>query len=285
MYASDLRGVGRLDPISGVIQQFLPVEGDANSLPSFAVLDLAIDKQNALWLGTDVALVRFDPVTYSVTSFDHSDGLENDFISSVVCTPDGMVWMSTHSGISSFDPQKKQFVKYSEKDGLSNFSYYTRSVYFSKEGVLYLEEKWCNYLHLHNTSESTPRSCFFHPYLGTCKTVGYYMGWEVNSSWAIRTDCLRWNTEFILQSESRPICLLDWRMHEIGWSGSSRKSFFRSVPGHYVFALKPSWWHVGQKGVSIPSISHLRSCTRRVRWLPSHWSQDCLVGSLSEKSY
>lgn len=140
-FASDVRGLGMLDPETGMMQQFLPAEGDPHSLPSYSVLDIAIDQHNILWLGTDVALVKFDPVSHRMNSYDRSDGIENDYIASVVCTADGMVWVSTHSGISSFDPVKKVFVNYGQKDGLSNYSYYNRGSFYSSDGVLYFGGK------------------------------------------------------------------------------------------------------------------------------------------------
>jgi ligand-binding sensor domain-containing protein len=140
-FASDLRGLGMLDPVSREMKQFIPVEGDANSLPSFSVIDLDIDQNNMLWVATDVALVRFDPVTYTMTSYDRNDGFNSDHISSVICLPDGKVWVSTHSGISCLDPEKNEIVNYSEKDGMSNFSYYRRSKLYTTNGMLYFGGK------------------------------------------------------------------------------------------------------------------------------------------------
>gem|GEM_PF-6745129 len=140
-FASDLRGLGMLNPGTREMKQFIPVEGDTNSLPSFSVVDLDIDQNNMLWVATDVALVRFDPVTYKMTSYDRNDGFENDHISSVVCLPDGKIWVSTHSGISCLDPVTNEIVNYGEKDGMSNFSYYRRSKLYATNGTLYFGGK------------------------------------------------------------------------------------------------------------------------------------------------
>ena len=140
-FASDLHGLSVLDQASGMIKEFLPVEGDSTSLPGLSVLDIAIDEQQILWLATDVALVRFDPLSGKARSYDRSDGLENDYISSVICTEEGMVWVSTHSGISSFDPADARFVNYSKGDGLANYSYYTRSKFLDDDGTIYFGGK------------------------------------------------------------------------------------------------------------------------------------------------
>ena len=140
-FASDLNGLCRLDPGSGEIIQFLPQPGVLSSLPSRSVLDIDVDSDGLLWLATDVALVRFDPVSFEMKTFDKNNGLANDYIASVICTPDGMVWVSTHSGIAEYDPVRDVFVNYDASDGLSNFSYYTRSKYVSDAGVLFFGGK------------------------------------------------------------------------------------------------------------------------------------------------
>jgi ligand-binding sensor domain-containing protein len=140
-FASDLHGLTMLNPVSGVIRQFMPVKGDSHSLPSISVLDIAVDQNNLLWLATDVALVRFDPENFSMTLYDRSDGLANDYISAILCVPGGLVWASTHEGISSFDPSSEQFVNYSKGDGLANFSYYTRSKFLAENGLIYFGGK------------------------------------------------------------------------------------------------------------------------------------------------
>jgi ligand-binding sensor domain-containing protein len=140
-FASDLRGLTRFDPESKEMKSFMPVEGDSLSMPSFSVLDIDVDQNNILWVATDVALVRFDPRTFKVQSYDNGDGLQNDYISSVACVPDGRIWFSTHAGISVLDPLTHKVINYGEKDGLSNFSYYTRSKHVSRNGSLYFGGK------------------------------------------------------------------------------------------------------------------------------------------------
>ena len=140
-FVSDIKGLGKLNPATGDMQQFLPQEGDRHSLPSVSIMDIAVSPDNKLWLATDVALVRFDPLTHVSTSFDRSFGLDNDFITAVICTADGLIWISTHSGISSFDPVSEQFVNYSKSDGLSNVGYYSRSKHIDDQGVLYFGGK------------------------------------------------------------------------------------------------------------------------------------------------
>ncbi len=159
-FSSDANGLCRLDPASEKIIQFLRVEGDTQSLPSVSVVDMALDARNNLWLGTDVGLVRFDPVTFGTRVYDSSYGLENDFIAAVITTPDGKVWVSTHSGIAVFDPVQEKFVSYNHLDGLSNFSYYRRSVYYDPDGRLFFGGKnGVDYFHPDHlrSNPTTPR--------------------------------------------------------------------------------------------------------------------------------
>ncbi len=136
-FASDLKGLGKLNPTSGQVTQIMPVPGDPHSLPSVSVVDMAVDRLHQFWLATDVALVRFIPKTGEFKSYDRSDGLNNDYISAVICTNDGKVWMSTHSGVSAFDPESETFTNYGPGNGLANISYYTRSKFYAPDGTLY----------------------------------------------------------------------------------------------------------------------------------------------------
>ncbi len=135
-FSSGLHGLAVLNPETGTIRQFFPVPGDIHSLPSGAIADMAI-KDDILWLATDVALVRVDPSTMQITSYNRAHGFTNDFISAVLCGHDGQIWVSTNSGISAFDPKTELATNYSVADGLLNRSYYLASSYQSPDGMIY----------------------------------------------------------------------------------------------------------------------------------------------------
>ena len=90
-FASDLNGRCRLDPGSGEIIQFLPQPGVLSSLPSRSVLDIDVDTDGLLWLATDVALVRFDPVSFEMKTYDQEWFCRDDngAVTDKVC------WVST----------------------------------------------------------------------------------------------------------------------------------------------------------------------------------------------
>lgn len=136
-FASGLHGLARLQPETGEVQRFVPIPRKVESLPSGNVLELAIDKNNILWIATDVALVRFDVATHHMTSYDRAYGFESDYMSSVICGKDGNIWVSTNSGISMFDPNTSQAVNFSLEDGLLNNNYYVGCRYQSADGTMY----------------------------------------------------------------------------------------------------------------------------------------------------
>ena len=147
-FASDIKGLGKLNPETGSVQQFLPEYGNPNSLPGISIVDLEMDKSNILWLATDMALVKFDPVTNAIKSYDRNYGIENDHICAVIADNDGFIWVSTHSGISRFDPVKEEFVNYNTGDGLTNKSYYRRNKFYSSEGFIFFGgKKGMDYFH------------------------------------------------------------------------------------------------------------------------------------------
>jgi hypothetical protein len=132
-----LKGLAMLEPASGRIVQYLPVPGDPEMLPSMSVIDMARDRTGVLWLATDAGLVRLDPRSGRMRTYDRHVGLSNDYITAVVCATDSRVWVSTHDGIAVFDPGRERFLSYGRGDGLSNASYYPRSRSLGPDGRVY----------------------------------------------------------------------------------------------------------------------------------------------------
>jgi streptogramin lyase len=136
-FASDINGLARLSPTTGELIQLLPVRGDTTTLPSSSVEEIILDREGMIWAATDVALVRIDPVTLKITSFNHHSGIKSDYINALVCDASGMIWAATNDGVSSFDPVTLQVVNYGADDGLLNKGYYSRCSFIGDDGTIY----------------------------------------------------------------------------------------------------------------------------------------------------
>jgi len=89
------------------------VELFTNNIPhyvidSVAVIDVAEETDNILWLGTIDGLVRKDITTGSIQRFKHDPGnprsISNNIVIGVVKDSDGMIWLATQNGLNKIDP-------------------------------------------------------------------------------------------------------------------------------------------------------------------------------------
>ena len=63
------------------------------------------DDNNALWIGTQDGLNRFDGRSFEVFSSDDTPGLESEYVKASLKTGDGKLWFGTTNGLTVFDPK------------------------------------------------------------------------------------------------------------------------------------------------------------------------------------
>ena len=90
---------------------------DRNSLPRDLIQTLYLEKErDILWVGTYHGLSRFDILSKNFTNYKHtyneSDSLSNDIVTSIVKTQDGNLWVGTLEGLNRFNPEKGTFTRY-----------------------------------------------------------------------------------------------------------------------------------------------------------------------------
>ncbi len=137
IWFASYKGLVRLDPAAGTLFQMKPEKANPHSFPALLVKDLDIDPDNILWAGTELGLVRVDPVSLAINVFGRPAGIENTIITGVVCDPQGVVWVSTLAGLSAFHPGIDRFTPYYHSDGLINYNYYERSNCLSSDGHVF----------------------------------------------------------------------------------------------------------------------------------------------------
>jgi ligand-binding sensor domain-containing protein len=100
-----------------------------HGLPNNVVYTLAIDSSQAIWIGTEAGVVRIpsparmpqllDKKQWQI--FTTKNGLPNDRIRNIYCTPQGEVWLGTYGGgaVRYFE---QQLTVLAEKEGMQNTS-------------------------------------------------------------------------------------------------------------------------------------------------------------------
>ncbi|NQZ11354.1 MAG: hypothetical protein HRT35_29735, partial [Algicola sp.] len=102
--ATDAAGLAQLDVTNHTLK-FTTVE---DGLPTNSIRSLVADKQGNLWLGTAKGLVRFNPQTGQITSFDQDDGMRVGSFEQgkSVITTNGQVIMASNNTLLLFKPSQ-----------------------------------------------------------------------------------------------------------------------------------------------------------------------------------
>ena len=136
-FGSGTLGLGRLDPRTDSLIQFLPDDQHSNDhILTSEIADMIYDGEQYLWMGTDIGLIRQDIETNERKYFNRNDGLISDRISGLVMDDNQILWMSGQGGISSLDLKTDLIRVYDPSDGLLNISYRERSRFYH-DGVVY----------------------------------------------------------------------------------------------------------------------------------------------------
>lgn len=86
-----------------------------NNLELWFTYDLYVDKDNSLWIATDVGL--FHKKNGRLKQYTRNDGLPSSIIYQIYAH-NGYLWIATYNGVSRFDGKK--FTNYTRKDGIGH---------------------------------------------------------------------------------------------------------------------------------------------------------------------
>ena len=89
-----------------------------DGLSQSSVTTILQDDKNALWVGTQDGLNRFDGKMFEVFTSDNTKGIESQYITCSVKTADGKLWFGTTNGLTLFDPYTELFTTFTF--GLAN---------------------------------------------------------------------------------------------------------------------------------------------------------------------
>ena len=67
------------------------------------------DNSNALWVGTQEGLNRFDGKTFDIYNSDNTEGIESENVRCSAKTADGNLWFGTTNGLVKYDFKKETF--------------------------------------------------------------------------------------------------------------------------------------------------------------------------------
>lgn len=84
-----------------------------DGLSQSSVTSIIQDNNNALWIGTQDGLNRFDGKSFEIFTSDDTKGLESEYIKCSAKTKDGKLWFGTTNGLTVFNPLNEMFQTFS----------------------------------------------------------------------------------------------------------------------------------------------------------------------------
>lgn len=90
-----------------------------NGLSQSSAITIVQDDLNALWVGTQDGLNRYDGKSFEIFTSDDTKGLESEYILCSHKDVNGNLWFGTRNGLTKYDLHTEHFKTYSIKKGTS----------------------------------------------------------------------------------------------------------------------------------------------------------------------
>jgi hypothetical protein len=119
----------------------MPDPHDSTSLYGMWVYEIFQDQKGNLWIGTELGLNLFQPLTGSFIHYTESDGLLGSAVLSILEDKNQNLWISTNKGLNKFNPQSKLFRNYDISDGLQGNEFNYTSSLLTHNGYMYFGGK------------------------------------------------------------------------------------------------------------------------------------------------
>ncbi len=118
VWVGTLKGLVRYDPAAESYERYVYRTDDPYSLSDNNVSAIHEDGMGALWVGTRNGLNKYNPENDSFDRYGPNEGLENDWVWSLLSDSGNRLWVGSGNGLARFGPNSKSFRVYDVHDGL-----------------------------------------------------------------------------------------------------------------------------------------------------------------------
>ncbi|MDX1477542.1 MAG: histidine kinase [Saprospiraceae bacterium] len=131
-------GVFRMDEATLAVEQIPQGQfPNGRDLLGTFVHEIHPHSDGSLWIATDRALHRMDPVTGQITYYPSGEPPVRHVVNSILEGDAGELWLGTKGGLVRFNPATSMSRIYTRADGLINNIYTEKSAFKSPSGMLY----------------------------------------------------------------------------------------------------------------------------------------------------
>ena len=134
----DLNDPLHTDPKTATVTNYRHHADDPTSLSEDSVWSIHETADGSLWLGTQLGLNRFDPLTKIFEHYTEKSGLPNNVVLGILEDDEGYLWLTTNNGLAKFDPHDKSFKTYDASDGLQSNEFNSNAYFRSRNGMMYV---------------------------------------------------------------------------------------------------------------------------------------------------
>ena len=118
-------------------KRYINIPDDENSLKDNFILDLVIDSEDKIWVGSLGGFHQFIPDSETFINYPIKGGVTSEFVQAIVEDNHETIWISTTNGLNRFDKKTQTFRNFDPSDGLVNKVFVNGSKFKDKNGVLY----------------------------------------------------------------------------------------------------------------------------------------------------
>ena len=134
----DLTDPDSADPKLATFIQYRAIPEDDASLSDDSVWAIHEAADGTLWLGTQLGLNQFDPVTKTFKRYTEKQGLPNNTVLGILEDDAHKLWVTTNNGLARLDPQTGKFTVYDASDGLQSNEFNSNAYYRASDGMMYV---------------------------------------------------------------------------------------------------------------------------------------------------
>ena len=121
------------DPGTGQ-RAFQPLMPDGSPVRVYAVSG---DRNGTMWFGSSEGLFSVSADKHDIRQYTEKDGLPDNLVRDILCTPGGTVWFSTSNGLSCHFPSSGTFINFHASDGLQGNEFRSGAAFQSSSGRLF----------------------------------------------------------------------------------------------------------------------------------------------------